>query len=233
MVNGLMFQIVVNGFDFKLIPKANMLWQLSGYNMCIRPESQMPQLVMRNNNLTNLPELDLPSEISICSYKDGFEKGWSEIIAKSFGDNQYINAFNRLMKSDIYFKPERVLFLKDSNRLIATASAWFKPKYGAETGCLHYVGVLPDYQGKHLGYQITLAAMRNLVEDGFKAVTLETDDYRISALKIYLRLGFEPFLVHENQRDRWMLIFNQIDNSGHMLNKYEKTLNEAINVLPG
>jgi len=39
---------------------------------------------------------------------------------------------------------------------------------------------------------------------------LETDDYRLPAIKTYLNLGFEPLLVHENQRDRWRNILSAL-----------------------
>jgi mycothiol synthase len=39
--------------------------------------------------------------------------------------------------------------------------------------------------------------------EGRRRAELRTDDFRVAAIKTYLKLGFEPLLVAENQRRRW------------------------------
>ncbi len=72
------------------------------------------------------------------------------------------------------------------------------------------VGVLPAFQGKGLGYQISLAVLYQLVAGHLKDAVVLTYDFRLTAIKIYLKLGFEPFLIHENQRDRWRNILHAL-----------------------
>ncbi len=70
------------------------------------------------------------------------------------------------------------------------------------------VGVRPGHQGKRLGYLVNLAALHKFAADGRKSSILETDDFRLAAIKTYINLGFTPLLVHENQQERWEKIYS-------------------------
>lgn len=168
---------------------------------------KLPQLVMCRENLTNLPDITLSEDYSLECFRSGYEKYWNAIIEVSFDRKAGLTTFEGVMQNDPAFKPERVIFIKYGSEFVATASAWFKPMYGIDTGNIHQVGVLPGHRGKCLGYWISLAALHRLAIEGFSKATLETDDFRIPAIKTYLKLGFSPILVHENQRERWKDIF--------------------------
>ncbi len=164
-------------------------------------ERLVPQLVMRRVNLLNLPKIELPPGYSIRSFRTGDEAGWERIIRISFENPTY--EFDKVMKSDPAFRPERVLFVVHGDEPVATASAWQVDRFGPVVGYLHMVGVSPEHQGKHLGYWVSVAVLHQFVEAGRMEAVLQTDDFRLPAIKTYLRMGFEPLLVHENQRERW------------------------------
>ncbi len=63
---------------------------------------------------------------------------------------------------------------------------------------LHMVGVLPSHGGKGLGFQVSLAALRQMKREGFTQSVLETDDFRIPAIVTYLKLNFQPEIIHDN-----------------------------------
>ena len=79
-----------------------------------------------------------------------------------------------------------------------------------ESGYLHMVCVLPEHRGKQIGHALNLAALRWFRDRGFKEVWLSTDDWRIPAIKSYLRLGFEPFYPDDSHRERWQAVFDII-----------------------
>lgn len=174
--------------------------------------SEQTQLIMYAD-LGDLPELDLPPDISIRAYKDGDEKIWEDIILDSF-KQEY--KFDEFMKKDSAYKPERVLFACIDGVPVATASAWYVERYGKDTGYLHMVGALSEYKGKRLGYFICLAAMIKMKQDGFTRTVLQTDDFRLPAIKTYLDLGYEIDLnTHESIPERWAKIKD-------MMNGYKK-----------
>ena len=163
-----------------------------------------PQLVMHRPHLTGLPPVVLPAGCTIRSLRGPEDDAaWDRIYGDSFGNAQPAGSFGRIMRPDPAFREDRVLFLCRDSEPVATASAWFVAKYGERIGFLHYVGVLKAHAGKGLGLQVSLACLHKMVEEGRTSARLQTDDFRLPAIKQYLRLGFVPLLVHENQRARW------------------------------
>jgi mycothiol synthase len=193
-------------------------------------ERIMPQLMMKRSSLSNLGKVVLPLGYSLRHYKDSNDDlYWEQIISESFSQEYANGYFERSLKTHKSFKPERVLFICHNNgQPVATASAWFNPKYGTSTGQVHYVGVMPSHQGCRLGYYISLAVLHRLALEGFKYTVLETDDFRVAAIKTYLKLGFEPFLVHENQRERWKCLFREMPSNNNPYINYSSTLKGPI-----
>ncbi|MBI3944816.1 MAG: GNAT family N-acetyltransferase [Armatimonadetes bacterium] len=168
-----------------------------------------PQLAMRRASLEDLPEVALPPGYRIRSFRPGDEAHWATIISESFGGPAGPQRFD-MMKDDAAFRPERVLFVECEEGPVGTASAWSRVKQGKDAGYLHMVGVRPAHAGKRLGYWVSLAALRQLAREGKRSALLHTDDFRLAAIKTYLRLGFEPLLVSEEQPGRWRAVFEQL-----------------------
>ena len=49
--------------------------------------------------------------------------------------------------------------------------------------------------------------MQNALDRGLSAVYLTTDDFRIPAIRAYLKMGFVPVISSEDLRIRWEKIF--------------------------
>lgn len=162
---------------------------------------------MKKDNLIKLPDLVLPKGYSIRSYKTGDENAWENIIKEAFN---YEVSFKNSISSNKEFLPERVFFICYNDVPIATATAWYDPRWGEATGYLHMVGVMKKHTGKGLGLQVSLAALHQMAREGRKSAVLQTDDFRIPAIKTYLKLGFIPVIIHENQVQRWNVIMHQI-----------------------
>ena len=54
-----------------------------------------------------------------------------------------------------------------------------------------------------LGDVVTLAALQRLHELGYQSCWLETDDWRIPAIKTYFKYGFRKLLTHDSHTVRW------------------------------
>ncbi len=170
-----------------------------------------PQLRMIRPHLLHLPQLELPEPYHLTHWQLGWEEHWTRIIASSFGATREQYAFDRVMRIDTAFAPERILFLCHEDEPVATASAWYNPSYRREVGILHYVGVLPEHQGKRLGYAICLAALHRMVQERRVRASLLTDDFRLAAIKTYLRLGFVPEVAGDASfAQRWQALFKHI-----------------------
>ncbi|SDX66494.1 GNAT family N-acetyltransferase [Paenibacillus sp. CF384] len=169
------------------------------------------QLFMVREDISTLPALTLPAGYGVRSLQPGDEKAWEHIINDSFGGN---HPFDREMASDEPYTPERVWFITDEQDVpIATASAWFRPQFGESTGYLHMVGLLQSQGGKKLGLYVSLAALLHMAREGFTRAVLNTDDYRIPAVKTYLNLGFVPVCTDSGHHARWQALANKLNCS--------------------
>ena len=157
--------------------------------------------------LDALPTFELPQGYGVRHFTDGDDKHWDHIIFSSFVWYVKLPHFARVMSGDVAFEPRRVLFITHGQTPIATASAWWRPAHPPTLGYLHYVAALDTHRGLSLGLRVSLACMYFMKAEGRTHCLLHTDDFRLPALHTYLKLGFEPVLVHENQRQRWLDVF--------------------------
>jgi mycothiol synthase len=101
------------------------------------------------------------------------------------------------------FRADGLFFATHRAVPVASACAWRDPPDESRVGIVHMVCVLPGHRGHGLGRQLTLALLHWFRAHGFKAATLATDDWRLAAIREYLRLGFEPIVTDEISRARW------------------------------
>lgn len=158
-----------------------------------------------------LKQYQLPEYFSIRHFREGDEQGWLDVCADAnLGtDNWTIEEFYKNMLNTEGIDPEGIFFVVDQNgRIAGTATGWLKTEPGL--GYLHNVAIHPKFRGMGLGKPLNCSAMDYLVENGSTKVSLNTDDYRIPAIKIYLWLGFKPVLYDADMEERWIVIMKTI-----------------------
>ncbi|MFC1479451.1 GNAT family N-acetyltransferase [Planctomycetota bacterium] len=189
-----------------------------------------PQLAMVRDTLLDIPEVKLPDGYEIRTYLPGDGAAWERIIGGSFEKEMEPGSFDSIMRDDSAFRPERIFFVMYDSMPAATASAWYMPEYGEEYGYLHYVGCANDHRGKGLGKTVNYAALHHMKKEGRTKALLRTDDFRIPAIKTYLKLGFKPLLMHENQGERWRNILSGID--ADLIEKFKDNLSGPLFLKP-
>lgn len=90
--------------------------------------------------------------------------------------------------------------------ILATASALLEDDH-AGTGILHYVAADPRAQGQGLGATVSVAVLRRFRELGLRDAALQTHDFRLPAVRSYLRLGFVPDYRDHAEQVRWARLF--------------------------
>jgi len=94
--------------------------------------------------------------------------------------------------------------------LVATAMARHRPIEGHPFGGeLSWVAADPEHKGRGLGMAVSAAVVARFLRAGYRRIYLLTDDHRLAAIKVYLRLGFEPFLARDDMAKRWERILKQ------------------------
>ena len=169
------------------------------------------QLRMVRPNLENLPKLELPSDYGIRTYRKGDEVHWARIISDSFGGRERTaqDTRNEITSRDV-FVPDGLYFATHCGMPVGTACAWRQSIDETDVGYVHMVGVVAEHTGHKLGKWVSLAVLSYFRDNGFISAMLDTDDFRMPAIKTYLNLGFVPVYVEEGQPERWSDIFEKL-----------------------
>ena len=107
--------------------------------------------------------------------------------------------FDRLLPDGFY-----VIEHRPSKKVVATAMAthYPRPEYPFG-GALGWVAGDPEHSGRGLGQAVCAAVLRRFARAGYRNIYLYTDDFRLPAIRIYLRLGFKPHLTGPDMEKRW------------------------------
>ncbi len=170
------------------------------------------QLRMVRPNLENLPKLEFPTGYGMRTYLEGDEIHWARIITDSFGGRERTaqDTRDQITDRDV-FLPDGFYFATYHSIPVGTACAWRQSVDEKEVGYVHMVGVVAEHTGHKLGKWVSLAVLHYFRDNGFISAMLDTDDFRIPAVKTYLNLGFIPVYVEKGQSKRWQNIFEKLE----------------------
>jgi len=172
------------------------------------------QLRMRRPDLENLEDIALPPGYQVRTYREGDEAAWANIINASFGGDKWnAERCRHDLTSRPQFDPEGLFFVLHQGEPVGTACAWRQSVDEGKVGYVHMLGVVPEYQGKGLGYALVLCTLHFFKDRGFQEAVLDTDDFRLSAIKTYFNLGFEPVYVDESHSCRWEVVLAKLEET--------------------
>lgn len=75
-------------------------------------------------------------------------------------------------------------------------------------GQLGWLVTDPSHTRKGLGTIVSTCATNRLVAEGYSRPFLGTEDFRVRAISIYLKLGWRPFLSTGAMQSRWRKIYS-------------------------
>jgi mycothiol synthase len=163
---------------------------------------------MRRESLEGLPVLEIPYGFELRTFRRGDEARWAELMTGAIGDWDDESTARQFL-GDPGVHPDGILFLVRSNNYVATATDKRLPE--PEVGYLHMVAVAPPHRGRGLGRCISLTSLLHMKERGCRQAILDTDDFRLPAIRTYRALGFIPEMVGPDHVDRWQRIFAELD----------------------
>ena len=174
--------------------------------------SKRASVRMLRPTLDGLPPLvpaigALPEGYGFRTYRAGDEAAWAEIM--NTGEmNEWDAARAREKLTGLpypQFDPEGLFFITSGRdeRPVGSACAWLTDPGERETGTLHMVCVLPEHRGRRLSYPLCLAVLHRFRERGLRRARLNTGDWRLGAVKVYLELEFQPLIERPEQPAQW------------------------------
>lgn len=175
-------------------------------------------LKMKRADLKHIPEYQLPEEYKIRFFREGEENIWARVETSV---DEFANEAAALAHFEKEFSPflhemrKRCLFIENCDgQVIGTTTAWYGILEGEQnvTGRIHWVAVVPEYQGKKLSKPLLAKAMQVLAEYHDSAyLTSQTTSYQ--AVNMYLNFGFEPYLTNETDIEAWKLLEDVLDRT--------------------
>jgi mycothiol synthase len=161
------------------------------------------QLLMRRPNLEDLPPVpEPPPGYLLRQLAPGDEERLAETLQRAFPEIVWTpdHVRERLRQAPDVL----ATYVVDcEGLLVATASVRDVPDRFPGSGYLHWVGTHPGHTGRGLGRLVSLRCLHHFREIGCRDSVLETDDFRLPAIRLYLRLGYAPEEADPSHPERW------------------------------
>jgi GNAT superfamily N-acetyltransferase len=185
--------------------------------------TERPAIQMLRPHLEGLPPLApalaaLPPRLRLRTYREGDEPSWAGLMnTGQMGEWTAQRTREQLTgRPSPQFDPQGFFVLATLPSLegegesrggaetrAGAACAWLRDPQERETGVLHMVCVLPAHRGRGLSYPLCLAVLHRFRERAYRRVALNTHEWRMGAVKVYLRLGFQPLYRHPRHPEQW------------------------------
>jgi mycothiol synthase len=133
---------------------------------------------------------------------------YNQTFATAFDDP---SPFGDLMKHTVPGGFYVVEHLPTGTVVAASTAAVYKKSQHPEGHSLQWVVAHSNHRGAGAGQATVVAATQSLAEHAPEYSYLSTDDFRIPAISIYLKLGWKPLLFQEDMSIRWTTIFKLLD----------------------
>ena len=162
--------------------------------------SDLPQLQMRHPLGELSPSRSLPEGFRLRNARPDDAEGLARVLSAAF-ETPWTPVSARAELLDHPQVPTTYL-VERGGEVVATASYQLKDETPA-AGWVHWVGVHPGARGLGLGEALVHAVLARSALAGHAHVLLTTDDFRLPAIRTYLRLGFAPDPWHPSHPARW------------------------------
>jgi mycothiol synthase len=175
-----------------------------------KPKRKQLQMLWPERRLDAPPEVRLDAGLALRTYRPGDDEGFVDVMEMAGFARWSLEHFRASLHRIL---PEGLFFAVDgeTGRIVATAQALHNASdqhpFGGELG---WVAGDPAYRGRGLGMAVCAAATRRFLANGYRRIYLRTDDFRLAALKTYLKLGYEPFLFAPDMTERWRTVCQEL-----------------------
>jgi len=167
------------------------------------PDAQS-QLRMGFTQFDSLRAPELPPGYGLRTFRPGDEEPWIALLATGDFGEWDRPRLDRLLSGERAPLPlDGVFFATRGEQIVGAACVFLHLGESGDVPELGWVAVHPAHRGHGLGLQVCRAALRFIRDRGHGYAYLLTEEFRLPAIKTYLRLGFEPEMLDATQPARW------------------------------
>jgi mycothiol synthase len=165
----------------------------------------MSQLAMEIAPLHQLVAVRPPDGYTLRDFRAGDQVALSRIFSEGKLGLDTPEAVEHELLGAQAFAPRRTFVIEYEGDVVATASAWTNAD-DPEHAYLHMLAVLESHRGQRLGVVLSIATAIHARSKGFVSQRLLTDEWRESAIVLYLDLGFYPLYLDPTHPRRWKMV---------------------------
>jgi mycothiol synthase len=167
-------------------------------------------MVWPEHLLQTPPAVRLPPGYALRTYRLGDEARFYEIMEQAgwpgWDEKKLQPWLSRILPRGWFMAVH-----EQSRQIVATAMALHShSEWHPLGGELGWLAGDPAHAGQGLGLAVSAAVTARFIDAGTRDIHLYTEDFRLAALKTYLKLGYVPFLYAPEMRDRWQAICAQL-----------------------
>jgi mycothiol synthase len=174
------------------------------------PKPLQLQMLWPENLLHSPPGVNLPADYEIRTYEPRDRDAYLKLMASAgftaFTESNLQEWLKRVLPKGLF-----VILHRPTGEMAATTMATHNPSdlhpFGGELG---WVAGSPAHAGKGLGRAVCAAVVARFLQAGYERIYLKTDDWRLPAIKVYLQLGFVPFLFTTGMEERWKTVCGKL-----------------------
>ncbi len=179
-------------------------------------EMKSMRVIMTRADLNNIPAYSLPEGFKLRLFKKGEQTDWARVETAAYefeSEEQALARFNEEFGPHLDEFSKRCLFLENpAGEVIGTTTGWYgkEEEWDEVIGRIHWVSIVPEYQGKGLGKPLLTAAMKVMAKYHDEAyLSSRTTNYR--ALNMYRQHGFIPLVRNAYEEEAWVLVEEKLD----------------------
>lgn len=139
---------------------------------------------------------------------------WSEIETQSLefeNKNEARKCFMDEFKHHLDDMETRCLILETMDgEAVGTITAWYGNLRGFYGGRIHWLSIIPKYQGRNLAKPLMMAALK-ILKRHHNSAYLSTQSTSLKDINLYLELGSEPYLDEETHLAAWSFIKDRLN----------------------
>jgi len=151
--------------------------------------------IMKRPAGSPIPDYPLLDGFHVVNFQLGDELDWAKIetaVGEFTDEDLALKYFTDKFLSVLTETEKRTIFLENSGgQKVATATAWWDFKGDTKVPKLHWVAVLPEFQGLGLGKSLLTVITKRMVElDKNQDFYLHTQTWSSRAVKLYEKFGY-------------------------------------------
>lgn len=167
------------------------------------------RICMIRPTLEGLPDYALPASFALRAYASGDESAWLAIHEQADPYHEITPALYREQfgEDPVRLRERQFFLVSPEGHPIGTASAWDDVAFrGERWGRVHWVAILPAFQGRGLAKPLMRRVCLRLRELGHDKAYLTTATYRVAAIGLYRHFGFQPDIQDDGDARKWASI---------------------------